>query len=529
MYRPLTRQSFRPYLLVSLLGVSSWGCGGKSDEQKEVYHNEAVPDERLPSALDSFEELRCGKRAVEGVVTQCGVVEVPLSPGSSETTELSLVRVFTDAVEPKADPVIYLDGGPGVETLSSIEYMVEALRPLYPDRDMIFFDQRGVGRSRPPIDCNNTEGETVEEVLDNCFAYWSERVDLDSFRTKNSAYHVAQLVGALGYDQVNVLGISYGTRLALTVMREHPEIVRSSVIDSVVALQEDLFAETALSGYQALNAVFEACAADYACRQKYTDPKAQLQGLIERLDATPIKAGQFEIDGHQMVNVIFQMMYSSELLGYIPYFIDQIDRGVTEQLQQAFASTSDESGFSFGMHLSLQCAEELAFSSKSAFEALDGQVESPFREALSAEIYLDYCSHWPVTPAPAVENEPVVSELPTLVLAGRFDPITPPRFAEAAFNYLSEAHFYVLDSESHGASISPCGESLVRSFTDDPRGTPSAECVLGASGLDFQSRTLRGSAYSIPGRVRWQIGAPTPAQFEDALSRARTRRKVIRR
>ncbi len=526
MYRPQLSVARRLLDLALPVGLLLVGCGGRADEHQ--YRNPRVPRDRLPETSGSFVELRCGRdRAIPGVVTQCGRVEVPVAPDSSETLELSVVRVFTDSTNPDPDPVIYLDGGPGVATLDSVEYMVDALRPMYPNRDLIFFDQRGVGRSEPELTCD--ESGTIDEVLQSCFERWSARVDLNDYRTVNNAHDVRDIATAFGYQQVNLLGISYGTRLALTVMREHPEVVRSVVIDSVVPLQVDLFAETAVNGESALSTVFEACAADAACVEKYPDPFGKLLSLMEKLNDNPVPVGRFQIDGNQFVNIIFQMMYSAELIGYIPYFIEIVDAGETTQLESIFAYTSDESGFAFGMHLSLQCAEEIAFSSRSAFEERDALVAPPLREALSAAVYLDYCEYWPVEAAPPIENEPVESAIPTLVLAGRFDPITPPTFSLAAFDYLSTAQFFQLDSESHGASISDCGSDLVRTFTDNPRGIVEPSCVLNPPGLDFQSESARATTRNLGGRVRWQIDTPSLSDLEDAVARARLRRKMVRR
>ena len=525
MIHPVTKSKLRLYTQVSIVGAALLGCGRKSDEHD--YHNPLVPDERLPKTTEDFEEAECDDSFLADYVKQCGVVEVPSTEGAEDTISLSVVRVFTDSIRPKADPVIYLDGGPGVATLGSVQYMVEALRPMYPDRDLIFFDQRGVGLSRPELSCAG-EG-TVEEVLDDCYATWSQRVDLNAYRTVENAHDVARIVAALGYEQLNLLGISYGTRLALTVLREHPGIVRSAVIDSVVPLQVDLFAETAVNGQNALQTVFEACAADVDCHNKYPDPHAQLLKVVEELNDSPVDAGGFEVDGYQFIGVIFQMMYSSELIPFIPYFIDLVDSGDTDLLETLFAYTTDETGFSFGMHLSLQCAEEIAFSNRAAFEERDALVEEPLREALSAKIYLDYCEHWPVDAAPPIENEPVRSDIPTLVLAGKFDPITPPSFSMAAFDYLSAAQFFLVETESHGASVSECGAELVRSFTSDPRGMVDGFCVLDAPGFEFQGRRVHSSDNRVGGRVSWQLSAPSSAEVQSAMSKARIRRKMIRR
>ena len=510
------------FLLFLLVGAST-GCGGRSDE--DDYKNPLVPHERLEETSRQFHERPCAERAVDGYVTQCGQVEVPVALGSSETTRVAVVRVFTNGARPEPDPVIYLDGGPGVATLENIPVMVEVFELLFPNRDLIFFDQRGVGRSGPELNC---EGEgAISKVLGQCYDNWSKQVDLNSYRTKNSAHDVQAIADAFGYETLNIFGISYGTRLALTVMREHPDLARSVIIDSVVPLQVDLFAETGSNGYSALLALFEACENDASCKAKYNDPYSQLIDVVNKLNENPIVQGDISIDGFQFVSVIFQMMYSMQLVAFIPYLIDTVDQGDTELLSSMFDFASDEAGFSMGMHLSLQCAEEIAFSSQEAFEERDALVDPILRDALSGSIYLNYCDYWPVTKAPSVENEPVVSDIPTLVLAGKFDPITPPTFSKAAADYLSQSKYFLLESESHGASISACGANLVRSFTDNPRGNLNSSCVLDPPGLEFQQHSGQAARQTNDSRVNWQLEAPSSGEVERAVSEARKRRKVL--
>src|SRR6188768_3894668 len=308
-----------PWLMLSLAS-----CGGKhwdEDEDEETgYSNPDVPSDRVPETTEGFTERYCEDQGAYGYVSQCGVVTVPLSPDAHENLDVAVVRVFTDSTAPKPDPVIYLDGGPGAASLVNVPYLYEAFHAMFPDRDLIFFDQRGVGQTAPDLSCAST-GDTFE-VLDRCYKRLNDEVDLNAYRTVNSAHDVAAIVRALGYSQVNLFAISYGTRLGLTVMREHPDIVRSSIIDSVVPLQVDLFAETGINGYNAMLRLFDACAQDEDCRSKYPEPQGQLVSVVEELNAAPVEINGYPVDGFQLVSVIFQMMYSASLLPYIPFLID---------------------------------------------------------------------------------------------------------------------------------------------------------------------------------------------------------------
>lgn len=508
--------------------LNLWGCGGKhweDDEEETGYSNPDVPATRIPVETDAFTEHYCQEHGELDYVSQCGVVTVPVHPGGDETIDVAVMRIFTDHPNPQPDPVIYLDGGPGAASLVNVPYLFEAFHAMFPDRDFIFFDQRGVGQTTPDLSCAST-GDAFE-VLDRCYQRLNDEVDLNAYRTANNAHDVAAIVRALGYEQINLFAISYGTRLALTVMREHPELVRSSIIDSVVPLQVDLFAETGINGYNSLLAMFDACAQDEICLAKYPDTKGQLVSVVEDMNAAPIDINGYPVDGNALISVIFQMMYSSSLIPFIPALIDQLDQGNTTALEYMFGYATEEQGFSFGMHLSLQCAEEISFSSPQAFEARDALVEPVFRDALSASVYLDYCQHWPVDPAPAIENQPVQSALPTLVLAGHFDPITPPVFAMAAHDYLSNSQYFQLRAESHGASVSQCGAVLVDAFINAPGEIIDGSCTLEAPELEFQNRRGPTKTHEVGSKVRWQIEQPSEAEIEEAISKARVRRRMI--
>lgn len=515
-WRPWRRLLFGLVAAIALLS-----CGGREDRPDVLddgprVPNPDVPNDRLPAPSAAFEETDCLVR-VPGHVTQCGVVTLPLMPGEDAQVQLAVARVFTQSTEPRRDPVVYLDGGPGADSLSGVDWLHAAFVSMAPDRDFIFFDQRGVGLSRPNLQC--TESGPDEIAIAACFERLSEQTNLNAFNSIQNARDVEGIRRAFGYDSWNLFGISYGTRLALTVLRDHPEGVRSAILDSVVPLQADLLGEVGRNGYQSFLRVVEACARDADCASAYPDPLGQLTSLVSQLDAEPVEVGGFPLDGETIVLVIFNLLYSPSVLAFVPLLIDTMaggDFSLFEELEPTVSS----SGISFGMHLSLHCSEEVPFSSEEAFAEFDAEVEPALRNGLSGRSYLSYCEDWPVEVAASSENEPALSDVPALILAGAFDPITPPKYAELVAEDLENSQYLLLESESHGASTGRCGRRLVRQFLDDFSAELDFSCLSSQPGIEFFARGDPGGQSP---KLEFSTQPPTDAQLEELREELRRR------
>lgn len=502
---------------VCVLGLLS-ACN--KDERPDTYSdpipNPEVPHERLPAQSSTFTETSCETK-VAGHVTQCGIVEVPESPGSSETISLAVARVFSNEPNPAADPIVYLEGGPGGPSLINLDGAYPYLSQVAPNRDFIFVDQRGIGQTRPRLGC--TEGGEVLDALGRCYDRLSEKADLNAYNTINNATDIDLVRQAFGYDEWNLYGISYGTRLGLTILRDYPEGVRSAVLDSVVPLQVDLLGEVGINGYRAFQLVFDACAEDESCAKRYPDAMQTFMDLLEDLNEEP--GGEADdISGDMFARLVFELIYSPQGVELIPYIVAEATQGNFEFFEDLEEAVS-RPGFAFGMHLSLHCSEEIPFSSAEAMEVLDSQIPEILRPPLSGAAYLAYCEAWPVTPAQASENEPAESDIRTLVVGGHFDPITPPRYAESAASFLSNSQYFYMEMESHGASLGECGLTMVKSFFEDPDQELS-NCSAATPGLEFSSHG--GASPAVFRSLRMRTEAPSPYEMEEIKDDLRRRR-----
>jgi len=388
-------------------------------------------------------------------------------------------------------------------------------------RDIILFDQRGVGLSRPALDCpeqdalffelldNEASGRALtEEEMDQlsieamavCASNLSGKADLADFSTDANAADVKDLAQALGYEQVNLWGTSYGTRLALEVMRDYPEILRSVVLDSSLPPQVNLFEEAPTNQVRSFDLVFEGCAADPDCDLAYPDLRQVFDDTVDALNlenarftATDPLSGvsyQVAVSGDNFIDLLFQFMKDTDIIPMLPKLIYDASQGDTDLLALLVGSLiASQSAISDGMHFAVQCAEEVAFNSLDAVEAEAAKYPewADYFDAGSLSAPFDTCREMLIAPAtdPAV-SQPVESEVPTLVQAGQFDPVTPPAWGELVAQDLPNSNFYEYPGAGHAPSMAvDCARQMMIAFLKDPTRAPDDACQQAMEAVKF--------------------------------------------
>ncbi len=456
-----------------------------------------------PCAFDTAEIVRD---------VSCGVLTVPENrsdPDNQNRVKLPVAIFASPSNDPQPDPIIFLDGGPGANTLAIAEYAFELqFGLLLQDRDLILFDQRGMGFAEPSLACPEFDAmmaadaekvltvrqarRTVLAVMEACHArLTAENIDLSAYNSVASAADVADLRLALGYDEWNLLGVSYGTRLAQTIMRDHPEGVRSVVLDSVQPIAADMLVTAETNTKRAFDLLYQRCAAVYSCSSRFTAGiTADLAALAAQLDDEPLPVSVFfneqfleiPLTGDRLIGLIYEGLYSAELIPYLPRLITEVEDGDTALVSVLLASELISNQFaSIGAHFSIQCREEHSFVDEDEIEQLEDAVFSGlFDTSLTlGPLALDVCDIWDVDPAPATENNAITSTIPTLILAGSFDPITPPAWGQQVAAGLSNSQFFQLGDAGHGVSATVCGRALLFAFYDTPTRALTGRCAGG--------------------------------------------------
>ncbi|MBN1936627.1 MAG: alpha/beta fold hydrolase [Anaerolineae bacterium] len=462
---------------------------------------------------------------IQGENVDCGWLIVPENRNMLPSRAIRLaVGIFHPAGgATRADPIIYLSGGPGGSALELIRYQFEEFfAPVMEGarRDLILFDQRGVGVSRPALDCPNvdvlmrdlservrnghptSEQETGDLVLAAylaCGENLRRVADLAAYNSAASAADVNDLRLALGYggtlrsNVVNLWGASYGTRLALTVMRDHPEGLRSVVLDSVYPPDVDLYVEAPANFGRSLDLLFDSCAANPVCDEAYPDLHTVFFDTVERLNAAPVTRTITDtltgadyatlFDGDALLGFVFQILYETEFKYLLPeliYDTSQDDFDALDRIRGALLA--QRAATSPGMMFSVQCHEEVSFSSPKVFDAALTQYPEfagLFERAAAGGLAYRVCAGWGAGQADTIENQPVASDVPALVLAGESDPVTPPAWGRRAAETLSNSYFFEYPGVGHGASAQDCGRKMMLAFLDNPAVAPDDGCIAG--------------------------------------------------
>lgn len=472
--------------------------------------------------LPRFEEHECLFPALDRVT--CGTLFVPENRAAGNNTPIELAVAILSASNgsPASDPVIYLEGGPGGAPLLAVEEFLE--HPININRDLILIDQRGTGFSQPSLNCWEMEEGESDDPLGDCYQrLQDEGVDLNGYNSVESAADINDLITTLDYEEVNLWGISYGTRLSLTVMRYYPDRIRSVVIDSVFPPEVNGTEQSAEDTINAFAYFFTACANDAACSAAYPDLEATFYEMIGRFNNEPPTFFYFdgeeeyelELFGDDILASMFQTLYVSEAIPMLPYGItllsestDDFDLTDGYDIMQGFYTPETWEGLGFdedmpetvmesdavldyldefgdisdseGMFTSVNCADEIGFEDEfGAYDAAEAAQDEivDFLLAAADAPFFD-CEIWAVSSSPDVENTRVQSDIPTLLISGGFDPVTPPSFGDSALMGLPNGLHVVFPFGGHSETGSPgCAADIAAAYLDSPGAEPNTSCI----------------------------------------------------
>ena len=440
----------------------------------------------LAAGLDAAEiELsRCDLTAADGrqeVDAQCATLAVPLDPGEPDGETIDLFVAVVDALAEQGapDPLVVIAGGPGQAATSFYATAEAAFARVVRKRDIILVDQRGTGRSAP-LKCEGDEDDLfleagdVERMIDGnreCLEGLAH--DPRFFTTSVAVRDLERVRQALGYAELNLYGISYGTRVAQHYLRRHPDRTRRVVLDGVVPPAVSLGADVALASQAALDALFDRCEGDAGCRRAFPDLRARFAALVSRLRERPVEASidhprtgdpvDVVVDHWMLIGVVRLLVYQPHTASLLPFLIDAVDGGDYRALAtQVFLLTEGLEELAVGLNNAVMCTEDAPFQ---AGIDLDAQAATYMGTAF-VEVLAGTCDFWPRGFMDDDLHEPLTSDKPVLMLSGERDPITPPRYARRAATGLANAVDVVAPDQGHGILMTECGQRLAAEFLD---------------------------------------------------------------
>jgi pimeloyl-ACP methyl ester carboxylesterase len=441
---------------------------------------------------------------------ECGWLLVPEVRDNPQSRTVRLAVAILKTTQPSgAPPFVMLHGGPrGIGGLR--QFLPRVARwTLARERDIVVYDRRAVGYSEPKL-CPEYEPTVIkirkqysgDEQLKRRHA--AMRACLESMRNQGSdpaAYstetNVADLIDlrrALGYASWNLFGGSYGTLLAQQTMRRDPMGIRSVVLQRPVVPGPPGLAEQALSVQNSLERVFAACANQPQCKKAFPKFESDFYSVYDELRRKPLTirtdSGETNakevLDSERFVRDIAGHLSDPAQIRSIPLLVNELRRGDRVRAAKVFVENDAEADNPI-LHL-VFCFDFYGASYRKVAASIGTRVHRPFRALVDS---LDDCRLWQQRFADPSEHVPVKSNIPTLILTGKFDPSAPPEYGARIASTLKRAYVYELPGESHGGRRPfGCEEEIVYNFLKDPNRAPDSSCIATMPHIVFETRWI---------------------------------------
>jgi pimeloyl-ACP methyl ester carboxylesterase len=428
---------------------------------------------------------------------RCGCLSVWEDPASGSGRQIKLHVAVLPAVSRNkaADPLFFIAGGPGEAASESYAVLSAAFDTINQKRDIILVDQRGTGLSNA-LECDFEDVEDSSDLatpFKQCLAQVQEHADPRFYTTAIAMDDLDRVRQALGYAQINIYGVSYGSRAALAYMRQHPDRVRSVILDGVVPMGWVLGVEAPADAQRAIDLQFDRCAKQPECAQAFPNVRQEFQDLLSWLESE----GQVEVkldhpisgepttvtlDKDSFANLVHLMSYAPESTALLPLLIHTAH--TRHDFQRFAAITLSTEGvlsqsISAGMRMSVACAEDQPFMH-------DKTIPPGYLGDFTVRVFNEVCSVWPRGSIPAGFTDPVRSNAPTLLISGEFDPVTPPENAEQAAQTLPNSLHIVVPGMGHANVHRGCLPRIATDFIESGAATGlDTACVQDIQPMPF--------------------------------------------
>jgi pimeloyl-ACP methyl ester carboxylesterase len=417
---------------------------------------------------------------------RCGSFEVFEDRNQKRGRKIALKLIVFPATGPDktANPLFYIPGGPGSSATEDAPFVAHQFAKIREHRDLVFVDQRGTGGSNPlncdffkPGDLRSYLGEyfPLEDVR-KCREQLEPKANLTLYTTVIAMDDLDDVRAALGYNKINIIGGSYGTRAAQVYLKLHANRVRAVILHGVSPTNQFMPRDFPQHTERALNGIVAECSADQACHTAFPNLSDEVKSALEWLMRGPIEVELKRQGGNVRVNLsrdlaaeaIRYMLYQPDGANRIPLFIHLATQGKVGPLTEAAIYYRQQivATGSNGMYLSVTCAEDLP------------AIKSGEGERNGVDTFLgDYrlrqqraaCALWPRATIPRNYAEPTRSDVPALILTGQWDPVTPPIYGDTAAKYLSHSLHVIVPHGGHGfdgLNGLDCIDNLIVSFIE---------------------------------------------------------------
>ena len=469
----------RPLMLALAIGASlAAGCAQQAPASKA--------DAGTLRSLGSLQFKPCSLPSPsphgEPLEAQCTTFAVPEDRSKPGGRSIALNIAWIpprNTSDPAADPVFFLAGGPGQAAVATFPALVPVFKDVMKDRGVVLVDQRGTGKSNP-LNCKSEGSEQFDSDIaaartwiEGCIADLSAKADLRRYTTTDAVADLDAVRKAIGADKVNLVGVSYGTRMAQQYALRHPQHVRTVTLDSPVPNTLGLGNIFAGNLDSALEAQFALCKESPACKDRMGDPRAELQSVLARLRTNPVPVTYRDgstgeeitetMTADHVAGLVRMYSYMPAVGALLPQLIREASQGRYANLMALAKMMQGDmaDSMSMGMQMSVICTED-AGSMVTRAEDADTVLGNRMVEAMAA-----MCEVWPKGDKPADFNTALKGGLPVLVLTGEFDPVTPPKYGQEIVNKgLPNARWLDLKGQGHNVIGAGCMPKLFAQFIE---------------------------------------------------------------
>jgi pimeloyl-ACP methyl ester carboxylesterase len=465
------------------------GCSERRDQADQEHRTKSV------ELLDR----RCDLPPEVGTV-DCWTLVVPADRSDPRAGEVRLPVVALRATESNTGGAVVIpQGGPGYSGTATVTSFASS--PLRERHDLILYDQRGTGGAEPSLNCPEREeafvaglavaeppGVEVNRLVEAMAAcrqrLRSEGIDLNLFNTPINAADLRDLRQALGLRSWNVLGVSYGARLAIELTRVDGDAIRALILDSVYLPGRGGRARSLELARNALERLTTACREDPGCRAAHPDLRAELDALIAAADAAPITAQtslddgtriDLALSGADLLGGLYNALYDHTLIPLLPSIIGNLARGDTSVIGEiGRRAIPFVNSISEGVYYAVDCADNKPLQSVADATAVEDAGPLWLIVALTPD-----CTQWNVESVKRSFAELPRLTMPVLAMAGSLDPVTPPWDTKAAADAATGPSTYVeFDGFGHGVwDADDCAWSITSAFLTSPTTAPDTTCA----------------------------------------------------
>jgi len=446
--------------------------------------------------IPRYEYSDCPIDIPDNASIECGILTTleDYDNPNGKTIHTSVIIIHSQNGNPSKEAMLFTEGGPGYSSLPSVWWLA---RSGFADhRDIVILEQRGNRYSDPSLDCDFSVWWDETEEQKPCLEGLRQRgIALEHYTTASIAADINALKQALDYESWLLYGTSYSTRPMQLVLKYYPENVRAVILHDANPITDTRYMHDTAHASRVLQIMFDDCTSDPACAEAYPNLKNRFWDLVRNLNDNPVELemklpgiferSPLEVNGYSLISwmvegTFYHPAYPAFETAYMPLLIDKLSKGNTDLLypwaDYSISKWGDDD-FKWGLYLAINCQDDASSITLDMVDALaaeypelDGFVRH--REELKI------CISWNLEPAPPLATEPVASDIPTLVLAGRYDPITPLEWSRTALVNLTNSTIVEFPASGHSVNTdNPCALKITAAFLDNPDKKPDLSCV----------------------------------------------------